>query len=404
MVRNWIRSRLVLSYVASFLLLGSVALRSFLRYYSTPFRWLLIGLLLAYTALFLFEIPFSKRSGRFLYLYFVLQISIILTLLLYIPPFDYFIVLFIPLVLQALWFLPRRAAFQWIGLFLLLTCAGLIIGFGWLEGLSFALSYTAMFVFVTFVCLMTLQAEQAQAESQSLLAELRSAHRKLQVYAQQVEELAGVQERERLARELHDSVTQTIFSMTLTAQAARILLERDPARVAAQLENLQNLSQSALAEMRSLIQQLHSSPIVEEGLAAALRRHVSERQQKDGLNVDLQISGERRLPSETEAALFRVVQEALNNVIKHAQTERASVVLSMDKDPISLLIEDHGKGFDPATVQSWPEQAGSASHLGLSGMAERVKALGGRLIVDSEPGKGTSIRVEDIRLEEAEHA
>lgn len=404
MIRNWIRSRLVLSYVASVLLLGSVALRSFLRYYSTPFRWLLIGLLLAYTVLLLFEIPFSARGGRFLYVYFVLQISIILTLLLYIPPFDYFVVLFIPLVLQALWFLPQRAAFYWIGLFLILTCTGLIIGFGWLEGLSFALSYTAMFVFVTFVCLMTLQAEQAQKESQVLLAELRSAHRKLQEYAQQVEELAGAQERERLARELHDSVTQTIFSMTLTAQSARILLERDPTRVAGQLEHLQTLSQSALAEMRSLIQQLHSSPMFEEGLAVALRRHVIERREKDGLVMDLQISGERRLPPETEAALFRVVQEALNNVIKHAQTERASVVLCLDKNPISLLIEDHGKGFDPADIQSSSEQAGSTSHLGLSGMAERVQALGGRLIVDTEPGKGTRIRVEDIRLEEPEHA
>ena len=404
MIQSWIRSRLILSYVASAILLGSVAMRTVSAYYQTPFRWLVIGLLIAYTVLYLFELPYSERSGRFLYVYFALQIAIILVLLLYVPPFDYFVVLFVPLFIQALWFLPQRSAFYWIGLFFVAACAGLLISYGWLKGLGFVLTYAAMFVFVTFVCLMTLQAEQAQKESQALLAELRSAHRKLQEYASQVEELAGAQERDRLARELHDSVTQTIFSMTLTAQAARILFDRDPSRVAAQLEHLQTLSQSALAEMRSLIQQLHASSIADEGLAAALRRHAGERQEKDGLKVELQISGERRLPLESEAALFRVVQEALNNVVKHAETRRALVVLRLDKDPISLSIEDAGKGFDPALLQVLQTRSNTGSHFGLSGMAERVRALGGRLVVDSAPGKGTRIRVEDIRVEEPEHA
>ena len=122
--------------------------------------------------------------------------------------------------------------------------------------------------------------KSAQAKSQALLIELQAAHHQLQEYASQVEELSAAQERNRLARELHDSVTQTIFSMTLTAQSALILVDRDPARVKEQLVHLQALAKNALAEMRSLIQQLRPRSLAEEGLAAALRRHAVERKKK----------------------------------------------------------------------------------------------------------------------------
>jgi|SRR5271157_1210762 len=405
MIRSPVRNKFILSEIGFYPLLAAVAARALPQFYPTPYFWPVIGLMVAFAALF--KISISLFHGKLQYspVYFCLQALLCLVLELYPnPPLDFFAVLFIVLCVQAFWSLAESSAIKWSGLFTFFASAGLIVRFGWFTGLGYVVTYAAAFFFTGLLCSMTLRAEQAQKESQELLVELRSAHQKLQDYSLQVEELAGAQERERLARELHDSVTQTIFSMTLTAQAARILLERDTGRVAVQLDRLQSLSQSALAEMRSLIQQLRPHSIAEDGLAAALRRHVAERKSKDGLEVDLQISGERRLPIETEEALYRVVQEALNNVIKHAHTNQALVRLDLEQDPISLRIEDHGRGFDLATFNRSQSRPAGVTQLGLSGMSERVRALGGSLVIDSKPGLGTSIQVEIRQVEEPEHA
>jgi signal transduction histidine kinase len=221
-----------------------------------------------------------------------------------------------------------------------------------------------------------------------LLTQLQAAHRDLQDYAAQVEALTAAEERNRLARELHDSVTQTIFSLTLTAQAARMLLDQDVVRAAAQLDRVQELARDALTEMRSLIQQLRPKTVAELGLVPALHRHIAERHKRDGLNVMLGVDAETRLPIDVEEALFRVVQEALNNVVKHAGTDQAEVSLRFEGKTVSVTVADHGVGFDPMGIRS------EISHLGLTGMHERVKALGGRLDITSQPGAGTCIQVE----------
>jgi signal transduction histidine kinase len=281
----------------------------------------------------------------------------------------------------------------------------MIYGPGWDVGLPLVLINAVAYFFVgSYVAVIRQletarrEAETARQESQTLLAELQETHRELQVYAAQAEELAAAEERNRLARELHDSVTQTIFSMTLTAESTRILLERDPTRVAAQLDRLLELAQSALAEMRSLISHLRPKTVAEEGLVHALRRHVAERGDRDGLTVALNLEGfeeaDRRLSPETEEALFRIVQEALNNVVKHAHTDQAEIRLRLSDELASLLVEDFGVGFDPTHLRS------GASHLGLTSMRERVKALGGRLEIESQAGVGTRITVEIPLAEE----
>ncbi|MBE0695445.1 MAG: hypothetical protein IH586_00825, partial [Anaerolineaceae bacterium] len=222
------RDRLLLSYMASFLLLASVAFRSGFEFYNTPYRWWTIGLVGLFIALFAVEWFISRRWQVFRTIYFILQTWNILWLLLYVPPFDYFTVLFIPLLVQAFWLVRRKTAYLLTGIFVVIATACLVDSFGWQEGIGYALTYTAVFFFVITVCIMTLRAEEAQEQTQALLIELRTAHQKLQAYAEQVQDLATVHERNRLARELHDSVTQTIFSMTLTAQSTRLLLDRDP--------------------------------------------------------------------------------------------------------------------------------------------------------------------------------
>jgi signal transduction histidine kinase len=335
----------------------------------------------------------TARQKLFLYVYTAIQILLVFLLMMVTEkPFDYFAVLFLPMCYKIWLDFPKKTAFGWIGFVFFCILAGMVESYGWLRGLGFASTYIVVAVFIVALGIATNRAEQAHMESQALLAELQTANQKLQAYTLQVEELAAAQERNRLARELHDSATQTVFSMVLTAQSARILIERDPARAAGLMDHLQELAQNALAEMRTLIQHLRPRSIAEEGLASALRKHFAGRQLQDGLSVDFQLEGERRLPADAEEALFRVVQEALNNVCKHSGISQAIVRLHLN-NPVSVSIEDHGCGFDPQLAQQ------SSRHLGLASMSERVQALGGTLVIDSKPGQGTCIRVENLEFE-----
>ncbi|MCQ3972646.1 MAG: hypothetical protein DPW09_04265 [Anaerolineae bacterium] len=377
-------------YLAFYLLFAAVAIRGLAIYFSAghSLRWLVAGLLLIYGVLLASEIWLTRRWQGYASFYLVVQAGVVLGLSL-LPPFlDFFAVLYIPLSTQAMFFFVPAPGFRWIGLFTLCMAGGLVYGYGWLDALPFILLYGSSYFFVGSYASVTAQAEAARRESQTLLAELQTAHHQLQMYAAQAEELAVTKERNHLARELHDSVTQTIFSITLTAKSARILLERDPAQARVQLDHLQELAQNALTEMRALIFQLRPAPIEAGGLVAALRHHIASLKSRDRLTVALQVEGEQRLPPEQEAQLFRVVQEALNNVVKHAHTDEVVVKLVLTTDRVLLLVEDQGIGFNAAINEPGRET------LGLSSMRERTEMMGGSFTVESQPGEGVRIRVE----------
>ena len=154
-----------------------------------------------------------------------------------------------------------------------------------------------------------------------------------------------------------------------------------------QLVRLQELAQGALAEMRSLLYELRPTAVGEEGLVPALRKHLDTLRSRDGLTVDLHVDGERQLPKDQEEGIFRIVQEALNNVSKHAQTDRAMVTLRMVDGLASLLIEDQGAGFDPSAVQ--PREG----RMGLASIRERVEIQRGTFKIESQSGRGTRIIV-----------
>jgi signal transduction histidine kinase len=147
-------------------------------------------------------------------------------------------------------------AIAWMILFATLLTVTLIVGMGWLAGLALALMVLGGCAFLVSYDVLSAQTRADQAESEVLLAELQGAHAKLQSYAGQAEQLAAARERNRLARELHDSVSQMIFGIILTSHAARLLLERDPARVPEQLDHLERMTGSALGQLRSLIAKL----------------------------------------------------------------------------------------------------------------------------------------------------
>jgi signal transduction histidine kinase len=322
--------------------------------------------------------------------YLFVQSGLVIGLLLNREVQDFYALLFMPLSLQAVLFLGSRRGFLWIAA-LTLAMAGPLAAAqeGWPFGLVMVLNYGGLcFLFGGYAHQIG-QAEAARGRNLHLLDELQVAHRQLQGYAVQVEELAAEQERSRLARELHDSVTQTVFSMNLTVQSARLLLERDPDRVADQLQRLEELAASAMGEIQTLVSQLRPTTMAEEGLPAALRRLAAERQVRDGLDVTVEVSGERVLLDSEATSLYYIAQEALTNVAKHASTGQATLRLNLVPGVSFLEIEDGGLGFDPQSVSS------QHGHFGLAGMAERARELGWSLSIESQPGRGTRVRVEE---------
>ncbi len=211
--------------------------------------------------------------------------------------------------------------------------------------------------------------------------ELQTAHALAQQRA-----LAATEERQRIARDLHDSVTQTLFSISLGARALRKLALHDPKAAVAGLREQEEAAQAALAEMRALLAQLRS-PLLNNGdLAQALRQHCLSVSQQAGLKVQLQAPPSLPLPPHLANELFLVAREALHNVIKHSGADRAICRLALESGKVQLTVSDQGRGFE------W-EALGPERGMGLESMKERVAALGGEINITSEPGLGTAIRV-----------
>ncbi|HYW87140.1 MAG TPA: sensor histidine kinase [Chloroflexota bacterium] len=213
-----------------------------------------------------------------------------------------------------------------------------------------------------------------------LVAELRLLREK-------AEQVAVFEERQRLSRELHDSVTQALYGISLYAEAGgRALAEGDVVPVATHLQEIGETSQEALSEMRLLLFELRPTLLQEHGLVDALRGRLQAVESRSGLVTDFATEGEDRLPPDKEQELYRIAQEALNNTLKHAKASRVSVRLGIATDRVTLEIADDGLGFEPSGQIT--------DGFGLRGMRERVERLAGTLRVESSPGAGTRVHVE----------
>jgi signal transduction histidine kinase len=215
-----------------------------------------LALELAYLILFTLALWRPPHRMFWKHLYFIVQSTQVLALILLRPRFDFIVILYVILCLQVVLIFPGRARWIWVAVMILLTAIPLMTALGALFGLSLALMpMTIAIVFAAYVAV-TQEIETRLRNRQILLDELQAANQQLTVSASQVEELSAIQERNRLARELHDSVSQTMFSIGLHTRAAQIMLERDPDCLRPQLEQLQILAHNALEEMRGLIAQL----------------------------------------------------------------------------------------------------------------------------------------------------
>ncbi len=201
-------------------------------------------------------------------------------------------------------------------------------------------------------------------------------------------ELTIAEERARLAHELHDAVSQKLFSLRLTAQAAATLVDRDPIRARQELRQVAALAAEAAEELRAAVIELRPAALDEDGLHATLRAQIQVLDRAHPARVTLDCQEVRALPAAQEEALLRVAQEALHNALRHAEPRRVAVSLFRRGLGTVLRVADDGGGFDPAAVRA------AGRHLGLVSMRERAASVGGDLTVESAPGKGTVIEVE----------
>jgi PAS domain S-box-containing protein len=202
----------------------------------------------------------------------------------------------------------------------------------------------------------------------------------------QVREAATLAERERLARELHDAVTQTLFSAGLIAEALPRVWERDPERAREGLEELRQLTRAASAEMRALLVELRPAALTEKPLGDLLGHLRDAVTIRTRVPVTLTVEGDSSLPPEMQIALYRISQEALNNVIKHAAATEASIHLRCEPARVTLTIKDNGRGFD--VIDALPDQ------LGVGIMRERAWSIGAQLEISSRAGRGTQVMVD----------
>lgn len=200
------------------------------------------------------------------------------------------------------------------------------------------------------------------------------------------QELVALQERNRLARELHDTVKQQIFAAAMQMRAARNLVDRDPDGMRGHIEEAEKLLKASQQDLTMIINEMRPAALENQTLEQALRSHLKMWSQQTAIEGRFRVGGNGRLPAEVERALYRVAQEALANTAKHSQASQAMVDLRTTQDYATLTIADNGAGFDMSQVES--------EGFGLQSIKQRIEELGGTLTISSKPGKGTTLWAE----------
>ena len=199
--------------------------------------------------------------------------------------------------------------------------------------------------------------------------------------------LALAEERERMARELHDALNQSLFSLSLTARAASRHLDTDPGLAAEELSEIALLAKQAMAELRAVVDGLRTPDVDRDGLIPAIRSLAALLSRVHSIEVDVVADAEPELESRAEHEVFRIVQEALTNAVRHAEAASVSVTV-VSSNGLQVTVRDDGQGFDPGG------RTARGRRLGLTSMRERASAIGGRLTIVSSPGAGTTIDLE----------
>jgi signal transduction histidine kinase len=384
------RRTLLVTYIATYLL----AIGSLIRYLPLlgEDRVLSFALLVSgYLVLLLLEPLYIRRHRILTYIYLLVQSAIICTISVVAPTADFWAVLFCPLVVQVMHNYPRRTGFCITGIFTVITAIFLLMGLGLEVGLPLVLVYGVIYFLLAAFISIILEAVAARKESQkqqeALQREVEQRAHVEEALRQSEMEKAVAAERSRLARELHDSVTQSLYSLTLLATAGQRMIQAgDLQQIAGNQARLGEIAQQALQEMRLLVYELRPLALESEGLIGALEQRLETVERRAGIQARVKVDGEPELTADVEEELYGIAQEALNNALKHARATEVVLSIRVDENSIDLEVADDGRGFDPAVVRD-------AGGLGLIGMQERADKIEGRLAIHSAPGEGTRVCV-----------
>jgi signal transduction histidine kinase len=251
------------------------------------------------------------------------------------------------------------------------------------EALASLLPYGGGFAFFAAVSTALIQQQKDRQRAEQLLVELEKAHRQLQAYAAQVEALAVAEERNRLAREIHDSLSHYLTAMTMQLQAAGKLVAEEPARAAESIAKVEGMARESLAELRRSVAALRASPVDSTTLDDAIGELV-QNLRDGGIAATFTIQGETHpIPIQTKTALYRVAQEGLTNVRKHANASAVEIRLAYEPEQVTLSITDNGTG----------QRGAQRDGFGLLGLRERVNLLGGTLEAGDNPESGFHLQV-----------
>jgi signal transduction histidine kinase len=235
------------------------------------------------------------------------------------------------------------------------------------------------------------QGAERFSDTDEEVIELLAAHAAIAItnarLYEQSRELSVLSERNRLALELHDVVSQKLFALVLGAEAAATTLDRDPEATRVQLERLQSLSREALDELRSLVLELRPPDLDRDGLCGTLTKHVELVRRLHGAHVELDLDAGVSAGPDRDREILRVAQEALHNALRHADARRVRVAVRTENGALVLEVADDGIGFDPGDAEL------RSRHLGLTSMEERARRIGGELRIDPTPGGGATVRL-----------
>jgi len=349
-----------------------------------PTRWLVVGLtgvlFFMNLALHLLQVAKSLTIMRG---YLLIQVTLIIALLFLNPNLNFYIILFYVLGTEALMSFDRREGYGWIGFFTLLTIGLLFSLTDLLEAAVSIPVYLGGFFFFVVFANATHQANMARAESQRLLEELQTAHRQLQEYAVKAEQLAVAEERNRLSREMHDTIGHRLTVASVQLEGVQKLIAKDPARAEKMAETVREQVREALSELRQTVATLREPLEADLPLEASLKRLVNGFEEATGIIIHLMLP--ETFPDMSAAhrlAIYRTAQEALTNVQKHAEAQQVWLQVSRQENILTLRVSDNGKG-----VKEYEDISG----FGLRGIQERAAQLGGELLLEDRKGGGTQV-------------
>ena len=344
---------------------------------------LLIGLAVAYLANGVFGYAWARKANSIKQsiVYVAAQIAIGGTLL-FLATSPVIMFAMLPVVGQAVVLLPRRLLFAACGTMLLVLVIPLAIFSGWRPASVLGAFFLVGIVFVVMITELAVKEQRAKREVERLVSELKDANDKLRQYADQVEELATLKERNRLAREIHDSLGHYLTVVIVQIEAAMAVFERDREGSLDVLRKAQGLAQKGLADVRRSVGALRAAPAETRSLIESMNNLIEECR-VSGLPTEFQLVGTpRNLSPSAELALYRAAQEALTNVRRHSQARAATVTLTYSTDSVWLKVHDDGVGATELT-----------KGFGLIGMHERVQNLGGEVRITTAANQGFTLEV-----------